>query len=36
MMQFQLASDIHIEKLFPRFCDIEEFISPVQGVENLI
>lgn len=35
-MQFQLASDIHIEKLFPRFCDIEEFISPVQGVENLI
>lgn len=35
-MQFQLASDIHIEKRYPKYCQIDEFINPVQDVENLI
>ena len=35
-MNFQVASDIHIEKLYPKLCDIEDFIIPVEGIENLI
>lgn len=32
--QFQLASDIHIEKKYPKFCAITDFIVP--SAENLI
>ena len=35
-MYFQLASDIHIEKLYPKFCSIIDFIQPTPEVENLI
>ena len=35
-MLFQVASDIHIEKLFPRKVELTEFITPVEGVQNLI
>ena len=35
-MNFQVESDIHLEKLYPQMCNIEDFIIPVEGVENLI
>lgn len=35
-MNFQIASDIHIEKLYPSTPKIIDFITPVDGVETLI